>query len=92
MLISVEQTILFCCGLLAGHPLGNYFLQIDVQLWCPHFLTERTLPPLLRHLKDINTGFFTDFLSDVKVKRFEKKPIIFLTGSTNKIFPFFYEY
>ena len=42
MLISVEQTNLFCCGLHVGHPLGNYFLQNNVQIWCPHFLTAGT--------------------------------------------------
>ena len=41
-LISVEQTNQFCCGLRVGHPLIYFFLQNDVQLWCPHFLIEDT--------------------------------------------------
>ena len=40
MLKIVKQTNRFCCGLLVGHPLGNYFIQNDVQLWCPHCLTK----------------------------------------------------
>ena len=40
MLIRTEKSIRFCCGLRVDHFLGNYFLQNDLQLWCPHFLIE----------------------------------------------------
>ena len=40
MLIRVEQTNRFSSGLHVGHPFGFYFLQNDVQLRYPHFLTE----------------------------------------------------
>ena len=40
MALSVEQTNQFCCTLCVSHPLGNNFLQNDLQLCCPHFLTE----------------------------------------------------
>ena len=40
MLISVEQIKRLSCGFRVGHPLGNYFLQNDVQFWCPYFLIE----------------------------------------------------
>ena len=40
MLIRTEQSIRFCCGLRVDHSLGNYYIQNDIQLWCPHFLIE----------------------------------------------------
>ena len=63
MLISVEKTNGFCCGLSVGHPLGNYFLQNNVQLWCPYFLIEGA-STLLRHLKGITQGCFTNRTSN----------------------------
>ena len=61
MLIRTKQSIQFCCSLQAGHSLGNYFLQNDVQLWCSHFLAEGA-STLLRHLYDITPGCFTNRL------------------------------
>ena len=41
-LISVEQTTRFCSSLRVDQPLGNYFLQNDVQFWCQDFFIEGT--------------------------------------------------
>ena len=42
-----------------SHPFGNYFLQNDVQLRCPHFFKSAP-PPLRRHLNDITPECFTN--------------------------------
>ena len=40
MLIRTIQSIRFSYSFHADHSLDNYFLQNDVQLWCPHIFIE----------------------------------------------------